>query len=273
MIWNYASKILIFATLVIIGLCSGCGSTYIKSDRFGYKDHIDLSTAAASGVATIRGTNRTLLGLAHAQCWIKSPVNAKRVTVNAGPIEIVVMCAHSDEVLESMETYESTFHFDALADHEYEIGGRCRNCIRLRDATSNKVVAENPEYSVVSLDVGGIKGGLSRPKPEEMITIDPGEELVVNESYIKFYECRESYVLAQYPIKHYWLIKKDVRLSCVAPGFEMTTIEPGEEVIAVPYGYVRFYKCARPYVMVESKSFTGLSSTLTCEESNSFNDE
>ncbi len=274
MIGSSASIVRSFCTLAVIILCASCASSDFKQryDQFGYEDHVDLTSPSSSGVANIRGRNRNFIGLFGEYCWVKSPGNAKRVTVDAGPIDIVAACVFVDSVTTEFDTFHAAFHFDALAGHEYEIGGRCRDCIRLRDATTDEVVAENPDY-LISRDPRSGPSSNRIPEPEEMITIDPSEEVVVAEAYVRFYECPEPYVLAEYPIDHYWLVKRKVTLSCVAPGLEMTTIEPGEEVKVLARRYVRFYKCPEPYVMVEGKTFLGLSSTLTCEEPSSSNDE
>lgn len=215
------SIVRIFCTLVVIALCAGCASNQLnrRHAQFGYEDHVDLTSPSSSGVANIRGINRNLIGLLGHYCWVKSPGNAKQVTVDAGPVDIVAVCVLSDSVTQEIATYNAAFHFDALAGHDYEIGGRCPSCIRLRDATTDEVVAESPSH-FISRD--NTSSGLRRkriPKPEEMITIDPSEEVVVEEAY------------------------------------------------------VRFYKCPDPYVMVEGKTFLGLSFTLTCEEPSSSNDE
>ena len=39
----------------------------------------------------------------------------------------------------------ATFRFEALAGHKYEISSqKCYQCFRLRDATTNELVAESP---------------------------------------------------------------------------------------------------------------------------------
>ena len=148
MIWNSTSRIRIFCTLVVIVLCAGCVAPWaLDHKRFAYEDYVDLSDSATGGVATIRGTNRNVIGLYGDYCWMHSPAHAKRVTVNAGLVDIVAVCVEADVVLtdrkSEIKTFNAAFHFDALAGHEYEIGRKCRKCIQLRDATANEVIAEN----------------------------------------------------------------------------------------------------------------------------------
>ncbi len=263
MIWNSTSRIRIFCTLVVIVLCAGCGTYWaLDHKRFAYEDYVDLSDSATGGVATIRGTNTSVIGVFGDYCWMKSPATAKRVTVNAGLVDIVAVCVYADalrsEPVRSNQIFNAAFHFDALAGHEYEIGRKCRECIQLRDATANEVVAENP----ISQD-----GGF-RPN-----WIEPGEEVVVKEQYVRYYECPEPYVLVEDPVDHNWLLKREVTLSCVTPGSEKTMIEPGEEVKVLGRRYVRFYECPEPYVIVERAKDMRFHWTLTCEEPGSSNDE
>lgn len=141
MIWNSASTGRIFCTMVVIIFCAGCASIdAVFNPREG---HVDLSDSASAGVATIRGSTWDI-GVASVDCWIKYPANAKRVRVNAGIVDIFAVCKSidmgSDLLLEN-----AAFHFEALAGHEYEISQRtCKECIQLRDATANEVVAESP---------------------------------------------------------------------------------------------------------------------------------
>lgn len=104
--------------------------------------HVDLSDSASVGVATIRGSTWDI-GVAGVDCWIKYPANAKRVTVNAGIVDIFAVCKYmsmgSDNLLEN-----AAFHFEALAGHEYEISQRtCKECTQLRDLTVDEIVAES----------------------------------------------------------------------------------------------------------------------------------
>jgi hypothetical protein len=97
-------------------------------------DHVDISTAA--NVATIRGATRNTL-IAHITCAIQDPVNARKVTVNAGPIDIVAACAVDGTYSET-----ASFSFDAIAGHEYRISMLMPGSdeIELVDDTDRKVI-------------------------------------------------------------------------------------------------------------------------------------
>ncbi len=139
---NSISRVGIFCTLGIITICAGCSTIYngLTIDREG---HVDLSAPGSTGVANIRGTTFDI-GIASADCWIKSPANAKRVTLDAGMVDIIALCRHTDKNGGSpLDT--ATFRFEALAGHKYEISSqKCYECFRLRDATTNELVAESP---------------------------------------------------------------------------------------------------------------------------------
>ena len=136
------SRIRIFCTLGIITICAGCSTIYnrLTIDREG---HVDLSGSGSAGVATIRGTTFDI-GVASTDCWMKYPANAKRVTLDAGMVDIIALCRHTDKSGGSpLDT--ATFRFEAIAGHKYEISSqKCYQCFRLRDATTNELVAENP---------------------------------------------------------------------------------------------------------------------------------
>ena len=140
---NNDATLRIFCTMVVITFCAGCAYSIVPHD---YEDHVDLSDSATGGVATIRGSKRSFLGMMGEYCWIMSPAKAVRVTVDAGMVDIDAVCVFADAMMVEDTTvyYYASFRFDALAGHEYEIGGRCRGCFRLRDVTADEVVAESP---------------------------------------------------------------------------------------------------------------------------------
>ncbi len=150
MMWISVSRIHILSILAVV-FSAGC-TTFDNASRhrqhyWDYEDHVDLSDLSASGVVTIGGSTRTLLGLLGQYCWIESPAKAKRVTVNAGMVDIVAWCEEMDSVLEETWCATATFHFDAIAGHEYEVEMKCDECLRLNDVTANDVVAESPYSS------------------------------------------------------------------------------------------------------------------------------
>lgn len=128
-------------------LCASCVTTVHRASHH-YEDHVDLSDSANGSVATIRGSERALLGLLGEYCWLESPGKAKRVTVNAGMVDVVAVCEARDELMLEGSTYSAAFHFDAFAGHEYEIGMQCDGCLRLRDVTTEEVIAESPYLQI-----------------------------------------------------------------------------------------------------------------------------
>jgi hypothetical protein len=142
LIRNGFSKIGIFCALGVITICAGCVAAFngLFIDR---ENHVDLSAPGSAGVAIIRGTTFDI-AVATTDCWIKSPAKAKRVTLDAGMVDIIALCAHTSKDGGSpLDT--ATFRFEALAGHTYEISSqRCYQCFRLRDATTSELVAESP---------------------------------------------------------------------------------------------------------------------------------
>lgn len=128
-------------------LCAGCVTTDHRSTHH-YADYVDVSDVANENVATIRGRERALVGLLGEYCWLESPGKAQRVTVNAGMVDVVAVCEARDSVMVEDSTYSAAFHFDAVAGHEYEIEMLCAGCLRLRDLTTEEIVAESPYLQV-----------------------------------------------------------------------------------------------------------------------------
>ncbi len=151
MTWSNALRIPILSILAVV-FSAGCITSFDNASVHrqyysDYEDHVDLSDSSAGGVATIGGSTRTLLGFVGQYCWIESPARAKRVTVNAGIVDIVAWCEDMDPVLEQTWCVTAPFHFDAIAGHEYEVEMKCDECLRLSDVTSNNVVVESPYSS------------------------------------------------------------------------------------------------------------------------------
>ncbi len=153
MMRNSFSRIHVLSILAVV-FSVGC-TTLDNASRHrhyysDYKDHVDLSDSSAGGVATIGGSKRTLLGIVGQYCWIESPAKAKRVTVNAGMVDIVAWCEEMDPTRDETWCATATFHFDAIAGHVYEVKMTCDECLRLNDVTANDVVAES-SYSSSSV--------------------------------------------------------------------------------------------------------------------------
>ncbi len=124
-------------------LCTGCVAYHQGVHH--YTDHVDVSDVANGSVATIRGREWNLIGLLSYYCWLELPAgDAKRVTVNAGMVDVVAACSFAGGAADTDSTVTAAFHFDAVAGHEYEIEGRCNDCLRLRDITTREIVAESP---------------------------------------------------------------------------------------------------------------------------------
>ena len=137
MTWNASLASRIFCTFVAITCCSSCGvGTLVIHPRL---DHVDLSDSTSDEVATIRGYAINLL-IGAGYCWIESPDDAKRVTVNAGPVDIEVGCGASE-----MQRLEANLQFEALAGHEYLIRNKyCQGCFQLINVTTDEVIVEAP---------------------------------------------------------------------------------------------------------------------------------
>jgi len=138
MTWNASLASRIFRTFVAITCCSSCGvGTLVIHPRL---DHVDLSDSTSDEVATIRGDTINLL-IGAGYCWIELPDDAKRVTVNAGPVDIEVGCSGTEQG----DAY-ANLRFEALAGHEYRISPRRSDFFRmeLRDDATDEVIADAP---------------------------------------------------------------------------------------------------------------------------------
>lgn len=139
MIWNGVLKIHIFCTLFFITFCAGCFTT-ISDLKTSAEDYVDLSDPAAEK-AQLRAA-RWDIGIAGVYCYMTAPAYAERVTLNAGRVDVSVVCETVDVVSGSM-TDRASFSFDALAGHEYVITKRdCDSCFNLKDETTNKKIAK-----------------------------------------------------------------------------------------------------------------------------------
>ncbi len=138
MIWDNSRAIRMISVLVISGFASGCASI-VHNTKSDYESAVDL--ADASNVAIIRGAYTTAMaGYMSEDCWILEPGNAKQITVNAGVISVTAACEgfdFFDSTNGNLKVHFLSFHFDALAGHEYEIK-RYRATFRLHDRTVKK---------------------------------------------------------------------------------------------------------------------------------------
>ncbi len=131
-------KIHIVCILVFIALCSGCFSTIsdLKANAEGY---VDLSDPSADK-AQLRAAKWDI-GIAGGYCYMTAPAHAERVTVNAGTVDVSVVCDSTD--IMNSGSNRASFSFDALADHNYVITKRgCDDCFNLKDETTNKKIAK-----------------------------------------------------------------------------------------------------------------------------------
>ncbi len=170
MINNNSSKIRIFCTLIFITFCAGCFTT-ISDLKTSAEDYVDLSDPSADK-AQLRAAKWDI-GIAGVYCYMTAPAYAERVTLNAGRVDVSVVC----ETADIMGNYKSkaSFSFDALAGHSYVITKRdCDLCFNLKDETTNKKIAKfsvstwryreiSPVNPNASLIIAG--GGYAKCKP------------------------------------------------------------------------------------------------------------
>ncbi len=125
----------IFFVLVVSGFVSSCAST-VHSTNSDFEAAADLSDA--KDVAIIRGIyTSAMAGFMSEDCWIYEPGNAKQITLNAGIVNITVACEgfdFFDSNRSKLNVHYLSFHFHALAGHEYAIK-RYRATFRLHDMT------------------------------------------------------------------------------------------------------------------------------------------
>ena len=140
MIRNNSSRIHIFCILVVITLCAGCITSYSDLTTSA-KDHVDLSGPTADK-AQLRAAKWDI-GIAGVYCYMTDPTYAERVTVNAGKVDVSVVCVTADVGSNNSRTDKASFSFDALAGHDYVITKRdCHACVKLKDETTKKLVAK-----------------------------------------------------------------------------------------------------------------------------------
>lgn len=164
MINNNSSKIRIFCALVVTTLCSGCFTT-ISDLKTSAEDYVDLSDPAAEK-EQLRAA-RWDIGIAGVYCYMTAPANAERVTVNAGTVNVSVVCETADVGSNSPREDKASFSFDALAGHSYVITKRdCDECVNLKDETTHKKIAKfyvstwrHREVSPVNPNAGLIVAG------------------------------------------------------------------------------------------------------------------
>ncbi len=140
MIWNGILEARIFCTLVVTTLCAGC-ITGMSDLTTNAEDYVDLSDPTADK-AQLRAA-RWDIGIAGVYCYMTAPAYAERVTVNAGTVDVSVVC-DTDSIgpgQGSGQVDRASFSFDALAGHDYVITKRdCSRCVKLTDETTGKMV-------------------------------------------------------------------------------------------------------------------------------------
>jgi hypothetical protein len=172
MIWNGILKIHIYCTLALITCCAGCFSTIsdLKANAEGY---VDLSDPSANK-AQVRAAKWDI-GIAGVYCYMTAPALAERVTVNAGTVDVSVVCDTTD-IVSGSGLNRASFSFDALAGHNYVITKRdCDDCFNLKDEATNKKIGKfsvsswwhyqetSPVNPNASLIIAG--GGYAKCKP------------------------------------------------------------------------------------------------------------
>ena len=135
MIWDNSGALRIFFVLIASGFVSGCASI-VHSTKSEFESAVDLSDA--NDVAIIKGVyTNAMAGYMSEDCWILEPGNARQITMNAGVVNITAACEGFDFFDPNnsiMNVHYLSFHFDALAGHEYAIK-RYRGTFRLHDKT------------------------------------------------------------------------------------------------------------------------------------------
>ena len=138
--------------LIVLGMLlslMGCGLLFGPLSFLDpTPDYIDLSDSES--VATIRGETRNVL-FAHIICSIRCPRAARKVTVNAGPINIVAACQVDGG---RYNTRTARFSFDAIAGHDYRIRMLVPGSgnIVLVDDTINKIIRVHKKGSTSGQD-------------------------------------------------------------------------------------------------------------------------
>lgn len=163
MTWNGVLKIHIFCTLIFITFCAGCFTT-ISDLKTSAEDYVDLSDPSADK-AQLRAAKWDI-GIAGVYCYMTAPAYAERVTLNAGRVDVSVVCETTDIMSGSRED-KASFSFDALAGHHYVITKRdCDECVNLKDETTHKKIAKfyvstwrHREVSPVNPNAGLIVAG------------------------------------------------------------------------------------------------------------------
>ena len=150
MIKNNSSRIRIFCTLVFMTICSGC-ITGLADLTNNAENYVDLSDPTADK-AQLRAAKWDI-GIAGVYCYMTVPANAERVTVNAGAVNVSVVCETADVGSNLTAVDSASFSFNALAGHDYVISKRdCRGCVKLKDQTTKKLVAE---YAILHSNIPG----------------------------------------------------------------------------------------------------------------------
>ena len=122
-------------------LLFGCGVIGAPLDDIGYgywASEVDISSSFS--VATIRGESRQLV-TTYVTCRINQPAKTKKLTFNAGAMEVAVRC--TDGYGKSEHAY---FVFEAVSGHDYAVRmyvAPWDRSIDLVDVTDNEMVVDS----------------------------------------------------------------------------------------------------------------------------------
>lgn len=122
-------------------LLFGCGIIGAPLDDIGYGDwasEVDISSSFS--VAKIRGESRQLV-TTYVTCRINQPARTKKLTFNAGPMEVAVNC--TDGYGKSEYAH---FVFEAVSGHDYAVRmyvAPWDRSIDLVDVTDNEIVIDS----------------------------------------------------------------------------------------------------------------------------------
>jgi hypothetical protein len=119
----------------------GCGVIGAPLDNIGYGAWAsDVDISSSFSVATIRGESRQLI-TTYVTCRINHPAKTRKLTFNAGPMQVAVKC--TDGYGKSEHAY---FNFDAVSGHDYAVRMYVTpwdRSIDLVDVTDNETVIES----------------------------------------------------------------------------------------------------------------------------------
>ena len=127
--------------LAILGaaLCAGCVHQQNRALDW-YQAEVDRSGDTPRQDAAVVEGSAGFAVLWSWDCWMVYPARTKRLVVSPGAVSIHVWC----EVGGLNDwLHRASFSFDAVAGHSYRATTFMSACIRLRDTTTNLIIARS----------------------------------------------------------------------------------------------------------------------------------